>query len=199
MICLELGSGSTGRPEPWITSDLNPQSGAKMVIDVTKPLPFDNDTVDYCYSEHMIEHITYDEGLFMLKECYRILKPGGVCRVVTPFIGFLMDLVSWKKDSSFVQSYLRWAAFAFGLNPNNTETIRARVFNNFVRAWGHQFIYDKATMEDSMLRAGFDLGNLAWPTPIGFSNHTMLNGLETVNRLPAGFLEFESMIVEGIK
>jgi hypothetical protein len=70
------------------------------------------------------------------------------------------------------------------------------VFNNFVRAWGHQFIYDHATLALIVERAGFV--DLVWP-PIGQSRHTDLCGLESLSRLPDGFLEMESMILEGTK
>ena len=200
MICLELGSGSTTRPSPWITSDLNPQSGAKMVIDVTQRFPFDDNSVDFVYSEHMIEHLSYLDGLHMLKECYRIMRPGGVCRIVTPSIEFLRDITNSKMESSFFQSYLQWSfdCFVPGVK-YNPDTVRAHVFNGFVRNWGHTFISAHAPLKDAMLLAGFEEGILAWPTPIGFSNHKELCNMESINRLPKGYIEFESMIIEGIK
>ena len=45
---------------------------------------FPENTFDFIYSEHFLEHLFIDEALELLKESRRILKPGGVMRIVTP-------------------------------------------------------------------------------------------------------------------
>jgi len=52
--------------------------------DVTKGLPFDDASVDYIYTSHMLEHLHKEDAIFVLKEFYRVLKPKGVLRVVVP-------------------------------------------------------------------------------------------------------------------
>jgi predicted SAM-dependent methyltransferase len=47
-------------------------------------LPFDNDSIDFIFSEHFFEHLFLDESLSLLRECYRILKPSGVIRTCVP-------------------------------------------------------------------------------------------------------------------
>jgi len=47
-------------------------------------LPFDNNTINFIFSEHFLEHLFFDESLSLLKECYRILKPFGVIRTCVP-------------------------------------------------------------------------------------------------------------------
>lgn len=54
------------------------------IHDIRKPLPSDSGSVDAIYSSHMIEHLTRDEGERFLRECYRVLRPGGNIRVVVP-------------------------------------------------------------------------------------------------------------------
>jgi predicted SAM-dependent methyltransferase len=55
-------------------------------IDISKPLPFDNNSIDFIFLEHGLEHITQIEGIDFLKECYRILKINGVMRIAFPDI-----------------------------------------------------------------------------------------------------------------
>ena len=62
------------------------------VIDITKKFPFVSSTFDYVFSEHMIEHIKYQDGLKMLNESFRVLKPSGKIRISTPDLQFLLDL-----------------------------------------------------------------------------------------------------------
>lgn len=46
-------------------------------------MPFPNDSIESIISHHCLEHI--GEGfLRLMDECYRILKPGGVFRIITP-------------------------------------------------------------------------------------------------------------------
>lgn len=55
-----------------------------MIHDVRKKLPFNDDSIDFIYSSHLIEHLRKDECEKMLGECFRILKKGGLIRLTTP-------------------------------------------------------------------------------------------------------------------
>ena len=55
-----------------------------MVRDVRKKLPFDDRSVDFIYSSHLIEHLRKDEAEKVLRECFRVLKKGGLIRLVVP-------------------------------------------------------------------------------------------------------------------
>jgi SAM-dependent methyltransferase len=52
--------------------------------DVAHEFPFENGSFDWIYSEHFIEHITPTEAVLWLKECRRLIGPGGVVRISTP-------------------------------------------------------------------------------------------------------------------
>jgi predicted SAM-dependent methyltransferase len=53
--------------------------------DVMKGFPNGpSDTVDLICASHIIEHLNDVEGLALLKECRRILRPGGLIRVSCP-------------------------------------------------------------------------------------------------------------------
>jgi len=45
-------------------------------------LPFDKNTFDFVWSKSVIEHVSNADNL--LNEVYRVLKPGGVCVLMTP-------------------------------------------------------------------------------------------------------------------
>jgi len=47
-------------------------------------LPFDDNSINFIYSEHFFEHLFLDEASALLKECYRILTPHGVIRTCVP-------------------------------------------------------------------------------------------------------------------
>ncbi len=55
-----------------------------MVCDLKKRLPFEDSTVKYIYTSHLLEHLTRNEGEFLLNECYRVLRDEGVIRIIVP-------------------------------------------------------------------------------------------------------------------
>ena len=77
------------------------------IIDVTKTLPYESDSVDFIFHEHMIEHIDEVDGYNFLTECYRVLKPGGVMRLSCPSIDGAMQVYqNWDNVSNeFKEEY----------------------------------------------------------------------------------------------
>jgi len=61
--------------EGWINIDIF-DFGQEMVRDITKGLPFDDDSVDEIYTCHCLEHIAGMDVYFVLEECWRVLKKG---------------------------------------------------------------------------------------------------------------------------
>ena len=53
-------------------------------MDATRPFPFADETFQYIFAEHMIEHITYSDADNMIRECARVMKKGGRIRLATP-------------------------------------------------------------------------------------------------------------------
>ena len=88
---IHIGCG-TNILKGWLNTDYMPVSNEVILMDATQKLPFENNTFDYVFSEHMIEHITYTQGGLMLSECFRVLKSGGKLRVSTPDLRFLFSL-----------------------------------------------------------------------------------------------------------
>jgi len=74
----------------WINIDLYQHKGV-IQHDARKPFPYQDNSIDFIFSEHFIEHLTDDEGILYFKECYRMLKPGGVVRTVTFCVDLLME------------------------------------------------------------------------------------------------------------
>lgn len=189
---LQVGSGGNVL-EGWLNSDLHPCSRDKFHLNAVKPFPFRDDTFRLIFSEHMIEHVPNADGEFMLSECRRVLKPGGTIRISTPDLAFLMDL--FREDKSQIQGkYIE--RFIQSACPRAHERFENYILNYFVREWGHSFIYDEPTLRKAMQRAGFV--NIR-RCRVSESQVEGLAGLENIGRLPTGFLELETLTLEGDK
>ena len=64
------------------------------------PLPIETDSAEIVYSSHTIEHVSDEAVKNMIKEAYRILKPGGCIRLTTPD-AWIEYQAFMKKDLSF--------------------------------------------------------------------------------------------------
>lgn len=176
----------------WLNSDFYPSERGVIHLDATRRFPLPDNCLDYVFSEHMIEHIEYESGLKMLKETHRVLKPKGKVRVSTPNLEFLIELYS-KEKTDIQKAYIKWASERLIRNGEQSDTM---VINNFVRAWGHLFIYDKKTLSRSLMIAGFEE---IQSFDINKSNDLALADLEHDSRMPMGFLQLESLSLEARK
>ena len=189
---LHLGCGRNILPG-WLNSDFSPKSPEVLQLDARGRFPLADQQFDYIFSEHMIEHIAYQKGASMLRECWRVLRPGGRLRISTPDLAFLIDLR--RSDRSPLQDeYIRWATQKFVKDaPYADDTF---VINNFVRRWGHLFIYDEKTLRAGFAAAGFkDITRCA----LNESSDPALRGLENEKRMPKGFLRLETLTIEGVR
>jgi predicted SAM-dependent methyltransferase len=189
---LQIGSGFNVL-DTWLNSDYDPASEKVLFLDATARFPLPSESFDYVFSEHMIEHITYQSGSMMLAECHRILKPGGKIRISTPNLKFLVDLYNQEKTELQI-AYIKWSIENFiGWATSETD---AFVINNYVRDWGHQFIYDEKTLRTLLEKSGFVNSERYEP---GKSSTSALAGLENLERMPAGFLKLETLTIEASK
>ncbi|CAL1241874.1 class I SAM-dependent methyltransferase [Candidatus Methylocalor cossyra] len=197
---LHLGAGLSTIPT-WLATDLMPSSDEIIFLDATKRFPFPDGTFDYVFSEHMIEHLPWHKGLFMLKECRRVLKPGGTLRVATPDLEILLGL--YKRDEAPLHAeYIRWITDLFILPYIPFKDERAYrssiVINNAFRNWGHQFLYDGELLSTTMQEAGFiNIRRVAY----GQSEDEHLRGLESHGSIMGNdkLVSFETMIFEATR
>jgi predicted SAM-dependent methyltransferase len=80
---LIFGCGATRYPG-WVGVDCFRGESVDLLLDLRRRLPFADSSVDHCYSEHFLEHLYPDEARQHLAEVRRILRPGGVYRIVVP-------------------------------------------------------------------------------------------------------------------
>jgi len=189
---LMLGAGSASLPG-WLCTDLSPVSGEVIYLDVTKPFPFDSAQFDYISGEHLIEHISWDDGRLMLLECYRVLKPGGIIRIATPDLAVLLGLYGFNMTPEG-EKYITWITDRY---LTNIEVKKSQfVINNAFRRWGHQFLYDGEILELALKKAGFkDITRCKY----GESFHEHLRGIEYHGK-NVGSIEmatYETMVYEA--
>lgn len=146
-IKLNVGCG-TDYKDGWINIDNNSDENIEKLDlnwDLRNPLPFPENSVDFIFNEHFIEHLTVEEGQKAIKDLMRVLKPGGVLRIATPDLEVTVDKylhVPLDKDPVIK---------TFSLDFIQT---RAERMNITFRWWGHKWLYDWEELERRLKEAG---------------------------------------------
>ena len=70
--------------DDWINLDYVSSDPHVRRANLLGTLSFDSNSISLVYSSHFLEHIPFNQVPSFLKECYRVLKPGGVIRLVLP-------------------------------------------------------------------------------------------------------------------
>jgi len=80
---LNLGCGERYHGD-WTNVDIVASGPDVLVHDLDTGVPFDDNSFDAVYHSHVLEHFSKERASVFLEECFRVLKPGGIIRVVVP-------------------------------------------------------------------------------------------------------------------
>lgn len=155
---LHIGSGPQ-RIDGWVNVDNVRYPGVDRVLDVTRGLPFRD--VRFIFAEHFIEHLDFHDAMYLLRECRRVLRDDGVLRLSTPNLDWV------------------WASH-YRAETSAPDSVQACFhLNRAFRAWGHQFLYNEATLTSLLRDAGF--ANVV-RREYGASDYAEMRGLERHER-----------------
>jgi len=174
-IKLHVGSGKLVIDDSWINIDLESEPNVDISMNVLEGLPFAGDSVDFVYSEHFIEHLPKHGAKRFLTDVFRILKPGGVHRILTPDLRGCVDVFlsgTWPE--------IDWT------RKHKIET-SADYLNHTMRLWGHQFLFDKETLFKFAEEAGY--AEMTWEK----LNESRFIDLQNIDTRP------KSIILDAVK
>jgi len=189
---LQIGAGTHDIPG-WLNTDIEPEKG-QAYLDAGRHFPLPDASFAYVFSEHVIEHLTYEDGLVMLRECHRILAPGGRIRTATPnlrkFIALFQDAKT-DEERRYIQDKIEWHKWP------KTSTPECMILNLQLRRWGHQFVYDVPTLRDSLEQAGFQKIIEVGP---GESDDPQLRGIDLRHDSNMRAVnDYETMVLEAAR
>ena len=165
-VCLHLGCGPRYL-SGWVNVDIsagNPMPD--ILLDLERGIPLPDDTVDYIYSEDFIEHVDFEKGCYLLSECARVLKIGGVLRILTPnLLTFTLAYINRSERD------LTWYRDNYGCSTF------AEMLNAGMRVEGHRFLYDEETLTKVLAESGFNARKRSYND----SEESILCGLDLRN------------------
>jgi predicted SAM-dependent methyltransferase len=197
---LQIGAG----PNPlagWLNTDLLPDQYPEhrdrlVLLDAKTRFPLPDMSFDYVISEHQISVLTVADGMVMLRECFRVLRPAGRLRIATPDLAAFVGLyVDHPNDAQ--RHYMDWIMARYWPDIH-VDRPQPFVINKMFNGHGHQFIYDRSTLTGLLSDAGFtDItgwtpGESSEPELRGVELHGRALGDEAANR-------FETMVLEAVR
>jgi predicted SAM-dependent methyltransferase len=143
---VRLELGTTTPREGWITIDF--ARGADLTLDLSKPLPFSDGSVDGLYSSHTLDHLGYEDAVGLLKESYRILKNGGTFDLCVPDAAFYLK--AYCSGQPF--DVKRFCVYDFALHYHS----RIDLVNYIAYMEGmHKYMYDEENLVALLKSVGF--------------------------------------------
>lgn len=121
---LNVGCGNKFHID-WVNVDMVSNSPEVISANLIEGIPFPDESFDVVYHSQVLEHIPKEDASGFIKECFRVLKPNGIIRVVVPDLENIVD--EYKR---FLNECLE--------NPNelsdaNYEWIKLEMFDQTVR------------------------------------------------------------------
>ena len=141
--------------------------------DLRKGIPFRNELFDVVYNSHFLEHIDLEAVVPFIKDIHRVLKKGGIVRIIVPDLQVLVNryLSSAKKlergDVSALNEHQETICSLFGQMVRresagtNLQPAFVRVIEKMVRGGPgkigelHRWMYDKYTLQALLKDSGF--------------------------------------------
>ncbi len=142
---LNIGCGSTWHKD-WVNIDFQSSSEHVIAHNLLNGIPFPDNSFEVVYHSHVLEHFLPQDAEKLIKECYRVLKPGGILRVAVPDLEII------------TRNYIRYLEAALNNEPGADEKYNwtmLELYDQAVRTKGGgqmiEYIKDTSRNNDDFL------------------------------------------------
>ncbi len=131
-------------PRGWINSDIKQGRGIDISADIRSGLPLEDASMDYIVSIHALPEMHYNDQLPTLQELRRVLKSGGVLRLVLP------DLLKG------VRAFERGDRDYFLVPDEDVKSLGAKLVVQLIWYGYSRTLFTAEFIEEMLRKAGFD-------------------------------------------
>jgi predicted SAM-dependent methyltransferase len=171
-----------------------------LIHDVRKPLPFRDNSCNSIYASHLLEHLYLEEAKFLLRECFRVLLPAGVLRMVVPDLRSIISEYIGDKpfgnlsdDTETINRADRLNKRLMYRNPEpRSGNLFYRIYTSLKDFHSHKWMYDADSLIFYFKEAGFaDVREMQF----------LESQIEDIEKIEKGesILNGEGICVEGLK
>jgi len=179
---MKLNLGCNGIKLPgWINIDIDSNEGPDMVLDVTKTLPFPEDSISAIMASHIIEHMYTDDAEVCLKHWHDLLTSDGILYVSIPDLKKIARI--FLLDPNPMQ--FAFVGVIYGGDNNTTFTNSTHTEHN-----RHKCGYIEESLKELVEKCGYKVGEEWNPR-----NMPEFDGLISASH--AGWLSINWMLTKG--
>lgn len=114
-----------------------------------KRIPVPNESLEVVYSSHLIEHLDISETEVFLSEIHRVLRPGGIIRLVVPDLRRRAEKYMADGDADrFMES--------LNMREYSVRTLSATLRMLILGDKEHRWMYDSRSLVRLLQRSGFE-------------------------------------------
>ena len=124
-------------------------------MELTKPWPLADDSASAVYSSHFLEHLELEEARLVLREAARVLRPGGLIRIVVPDFEHLIELYRRERTEKPSEAALHFRDNTGFFTVPAPRTLLQFLRYRITRRHDHQVLHDEALLRAEFERAGF--------------------------------------------
>jgi len=153
---LHIGCGGSAA-SGWLNVDKFARE-ADTYLNAHERFPFKDNTFRLVFSEHTIEHLQIEKIHHFLSEIYRVMPPGGVCRITCPDLELYANSYV-NNDAIFFEKINQGIAHIREKNPNVAWIVKTNggafisgIVKEFHR---HRWMYDYETLDACLRAVGF--------------------------------------------
>ncbi len=121
-------------------------------LNLRKELPFDSSSVDAVYASHVWEHLAVPDAERATRECYRVLKPGGVLRLVVPDVAMMCTTYLQSRSESAMDRFMEDLHLR---SRDEGRSIARRLYYSITDFHSHKWMYDVPSLSALLVRSGF--------------------------------------------
>ena len=187
---LNLGCGAYySTNAEWTNVDFVSSDKQVIAHNLLQGIPFENDTFDFVYHSHVLEHFSKNDGAQFISECHRVLKKNAVIRIAVPdlerlAIDYLKTLTLGieQPTNELLRANYDWMVLE--MYDQTMRNSRAGEIGNYLQQdiiTNEQFVYDRVGVEGEEFR-----------------NEYLLSRKNTVEKQTPGFLSNIKKLVKNL-
>jgi ubiquinone/menaquinone biosynthesis C-methylase UbiE len=152
------------------------------IHDLRERFPWEGSSVDKIYSSHTLEHLSKEDGRNFLRECFRVLRPGGVLRIVVPDLEAFVS--KYAKREMDADDFL----IKLDVLSDRSGGFFKKLMSPYI-SYPHQCMYDTRRLVEIMHETGFE----AEP------KKPFESGIEDIHVVEREDRTVDAVVVEGVK
>jgi predicted SAM-dependent methyltransferase len=149
-IFINAGGGNMKGENGWIIVDMT--NNCDIFWNLSKGIPFPENSVKKIYCSHMLEHLTFNENIKFLSSCLKTLVPGGIFSACVPNARLFIEAYL-NKDDFDEKKYLSCEGAYDGISKID--------YINYIAYIGgaHKRMFDQDGLVGIMKKVGFSQSN----------------------------------------